>query len=96
MAELDDITGLLGGLFGGGSDGSGPDIDPETLLRILEIISKLGENDKNTELLNALRPHLRAENRPKLDRAANLMKIMSILPLLRDGGFLDGIFGQRR
>lgn len=95
MADIDDITGLLGGLLGGngGGEGGGPDIDPETLLKLLEIISKLGENDKNTELLNALRPHLRAENRAKLDRAAMLMKVIGLLPLLKESGFLNGLFG---
>ena len=89
VADIDDLTGLLGGLFGGSSGGeSAPDIDPEMLLKLLEIISKLGENDKNTELLNALRPHLRAENRAKLDRAAMLMKVIGLLPLLRESGIM--------
>lgn len=89
MADIDDISGILGGLLGGdggGDSGSGPDIDPEMLLKLLEFAQKLGENDKNTELLNALRPHLKAENRAKLDRAATLMKLVSLLPLLRDSG----------
>lgn len=90
MADIDDIAGLLGGLFssdgGDNSDGGGifGDIDPEMLIKLLGIVSKLGENDANTAFLTALRPLLREENRPKLDRAASIMKIMSILPLLRD------------
>ena len=89
VADIDDLTGLLGGLFGGSGGGEGaPDIDPEMLLKLLEIISKLGENDKNTELLNALRPHLRAESRAKLDRAAMLMKVIGLLPLLRESGIM--------
>ena len=96
MADIDDISGILGGILGGdsgGENGGGPDIDPEMLIKLLEIVSKLGENDKNTELLNALRPHLKAENRAKLDRAAALMKLLSLLPLLRDSGFMGGLFG---
>ncbi|MBO6301982.1 MAG: hypothetical protein J6N15_06055 [Ruminiclostridium sp.] len=82
MAELDDLTGLLGGLMGG----ENADIDPELLLRLLDIVSKLGEEDKYTGLLRALRPLLREENRVKLDRAERLMKLMSLLPLLRGLG----------
>ncbi len=81
MAELDDLTGLLDGLMGGSAD-----IDPELLLRLLDIVSKLGEDDKYTGLLKALRPLLREENRPKLDRAERLMKLISLLPLLRGLG----------
>ena len=92
MADIDDISGLLNSLFssGGSQDGENADggifgdIDPEMLLKILTVVSKLGEDDANTAFLTALRPLLREENRPKLDRAARIMKLMSIIPLLRD------------
>lgn len=91
MAEFDDISGLLGSLLGS-SDGSGadsdnaPDIDPELLLKILDIASRLSSDDKYSDLLRALRPLLREENRPRLDRAAFLMKLVNLLPLLRELG----------
>ena len=85
MAELDDISGILNALSG---DEGGDGIDPEMLLKILDIVSKFSENDKNMELLKALRPLLREENRQKLDRAAGIMRLMSILPLLRDSGLM--------
>ncbi len=90
MADINDIAGMLGGLFSSdgedstGGDGIFGDIDPELLIKLLGIVSKLGEDSPGTAFLNALRPLLREENRPKLDRAASIMKIMSILPLLRD------------
>lgn len=86
MAEQDDLSGILGGLFG-----SGEDIDPEQLLKILDIVSKLGGEDKNVELLKALRPLLREENRQKLDRAAGILRLMSIIPLLRESGILGDL-----
>ncbi len=98
MADMNDIAGLLGSLLSGGGNGDGGgddnsdifgDIDPEMLLKILDIASKMGGNDANTALLTALRPLLKAENRPKLDRAATLMKLISIIPLLRDAGLLS-------
>lgn len=87
VADINDISELLGSLFSadGGEDGSA-DIDPELLIKILGIMSAMGGNDANTALLTALRPLLREENRPKLDRAAQLMKLMSLIPLLRDAG----------
>ncbi len=85
LAEKDDISGILGALFGGEESGSA-DIDPELLLKILDIVSKRGNDDKSTELFRALRPFLREENRAKLDRAAGIMKLIGILPLLRESG----------
>ena len=104
MAGTDDISALLGLLSGssdssGTGDGSGQDsgifgdIDPEMLMKLLEIVSKLGSDDKNTALLTALRPHLRPENRQKLDRAERLMKLVSVLELLRESGLGDELFG---
>ncbi len=107
MADINDLSGLLSGLLSGNSgsgtdggehdnssDGDGifGDIDPEMLLKLFDIASKMSENDKNTALLTALRPHLREENRLKLDRAARLMKLMSIIPLLRESGIADEFF----
>ncbi len=107
MAEKDDLTGLLGQLFsatsesrtenGGGSGENNEDggifgnIDAETLIRLMDIFSKLNSTDKNTELLMALKPHLRTENQAKLQRAASLLKIISLLPLLKELGMGDNI-----
>ncbi len=96
MADMNDIAELLGSLLSGGENDSDSDsadifgdIDPEMLLKILDIVSGINGNDANTALLTALRPLLKAENRPKLDRAARLMKLMRIIPLLRDAGLLS-------
>lgn len=67
-------------------------IDIETVLRLGEIMSNMNKSDKNTQLLLALKPHLRPENRQKVDSALKLMKIIDILPLLKESGILDGLF----
>ena len=72
-----------GGLFDG--------IDFDAILKLGEIFSQMNKPDKNTQLLLALKPHLRPENREKVDSALKLMKIMSLLPLLKDMGLLNGL-----
>ena len=98
MAENDDFASFLGQFLSAdngsekdngeeGSDGGiFGNIDPETILKLMDIFSKLNSSDKNTELLMALKPHLRTENQAKLERAATLLKILSLLPLLKDLG----------
>lgn len=73
-------------------DGIFSNIDADTLLKLMDIFSKLSEEDKDTKLLMALKPYLRTENQAKLQRAAMLMKIMSIIPLLRDSGLSGNLF----
>lgn len=96
--DMDSISELLMQLLSSGNEksdgGDAPDngkddgifgnIDADTLLKLMDIFSKLSEEDKDTKLLMALKPYLRTENQAKLQRAAMLMKIMSIIPLLRD------------
>lgn len=104
--DMDAISALLMQLMspgnekseGGDAADNGKDegifgnIDAETLLKLMDIFSKLSEEDKDTKLLMALKPYLRTENQAKLQRAAMLMKIMSIIPLLRDSGLSGNLF----
>ena len=68
------------------------DIDMEAIMRMFEMFSEMNKPDKNTALLYALKPHLREENKRKVDTAAKLLKLMTILPLLKDSGMFDKLF----
>lgn len=99
MVDLDELSALLGQFSSekdGGSDSGGDgglfgDIDVETIMKLMDVFSQLNSSDKNTELLLALKPHLREENRVKVDKAVKLMKLMSVFMLLRESGLGDKI-----
>ena len=57
--------------------------------KIVGIFSKLNKEDKNIVLLNALKPHLK--DGKKVEEAIKLLKIMNLLPELKDSGILEGI-----
>ncbi len=80
----DTAAAGLDGLLGG--------IDIDSIMNIMNILSQMNKPDKNSALLLALKPHLRPENRKKVDTALSLMKIMSILPLLKESGLMNDIF----
>lgn len=91
--DSDDDTGSSGenkqscveqseGLFSG--------LDPEMLIRMLSLFETLNQPDDNERFLLALKPLLREENRAKIDSAIRLMKLFSLLPVLKDAG----IFGK--
>lgn len=92
MNDISAIFSLLSGASGGsggeeqaeqgGQEESGGGIDPEMLIKLMEVFAKLNEADRNTELIMALKPHLRQENRPKADMAAQLMKLMTVMTAL--------------
>lgn len=95
MADMSDISMLLGMLGSSSSENGGEqaeesgndnsffgNIDTETLIKLIEVFSSLDEKDKNTELILALKPHLRKENRPKADMAVKMMKLLSVISAL--------------
>ena len=84
LTEDDDNAGEAEqseGLFSG--------LDPEMLLKLLALFEAFNQPNDNERFLLALKPLLREENRAKIDSAIRLMKLFTVLPLLKDGGFLD-------
>lgn len=100
MDNIEDILRALaedspedsGGDSGGDSAGEGlfSGIDIGTMAKAASLLSAAGSSDDNEKLLLALRPLLREENRSKLDTAVRLLKLFSLLPLLRE----SGLFGN--
>ncbi len=69
----------IGGMLGAGE-----------LQTIMQIISRLksGGNDPRTQLLTALKPHLSEPRQEKVDTAIKILKMLEILPLMKDSGLL--------
>ena len=67
-------------------------IDIEAILKLSELFSEMNKDDKSSQLLSALKPHLRKENQTKVDSAMKLMKLMSLLPYLQESGLLSDLF----
>ncbi len=79
----DEKSDQSGGLFS--------ELDPEMLIRLLGLFETLNQPDDNERFLLALKPLLREENRAKIDAAMRLMKLFSLLPLLKKSGMLDNL-----
>ncbi len=84
-----DLSALLGKLNQPPSPSpEQPAFDINTLLKIQQIFSKMNCDDKNICLIRALRPYLKDPK--KADDAINILRLLSVLPALRD----CGIFGR--
>ena len=66
-------------------------IDPALIGKIMSVMSKLKSNrdDDRSRLLLALKPHLSAPKREKVDTAVKLLKLIDLLPLLKESGIFD-------
>lgn len=60
--------------------------DMGMLLKLMPLLSQLGQEDDTTALLHALRPHLQTERQKRLDEAGQILKLMKLLPLLGELG----------
>lgn len=74
-SPIGDIGGMLGA---------------EDMQSIIAIISRLKNsgNDPRSQLLNALKPHLSEPRREKVDTAIKILKILELLPLMKESGLL--------
>ena len=66
-----------------------PDIG--MLMKIGSLAGAVTKNDKNTELLLALRPHLSEEKQKKVDKAVKLLKLLAVWNIANESGLLKDI-----
>lgn len=62
------------------------------MTKVAPLLSDMNKEDDTTRLLFALRPFLSDERKKKLDEASKILKIMKLLPLVKDVGILDSLF----
>ena len=66
-----------------------PDIG--SLLRLTSLISAASQQDKNTDLLLALKPHLGEEKQKRVDKAIKLMKLIAVWNIAKESGLLQDL-----
>lgn len=95
--DFSAIASMLSGLSGGNSaapepvaQNSGmPNIDINMIMILQKAFSNMKGDDKNTQLLLALKPHFKEERRAKVDQAMSIMKLISMWPALKESGILS-------
>lgn len=83
----------------GGEDGAPeaakvePPSDGEDIKKIMSLLARFKgrEDDSRVQLISALRPHLSAERQARADSAVKLLKLLDMLPLIKESGLLKEI-----
>lgn len=75
---------------GDSGDGLFSGLDFAAMAKAASLLGAVGGSSDNERLLVALKPLLREENQAKVDTAVKLLKLISLLPLLRE----LGLFGK--
>ena len=71
--------------------GGGTDFDFSKLLMMGQVMNSVS-NDKNAELLIALKPLLKEERQAKVDKAVKMLKLFAVFNILKESGMLNDIF----
>ncbi len=66
-------------------------VSPNEMKAIMNIMGRLknGNDDRRTALLLALKPNLSKEKQEKVDTAVKLLKLVELLPYLKESGILS-------
>ena len=67
-----------------------PGLDLNTMLLLGKAMAVFGQEDRNTELLRALRPHFSPGRAKRVDDAIRILQLIRLLPLVKDLGILPG------
>lgn len=62
----------------------------EGIMKIARLFGK-EQKDSRIELLRALKPHLSDERSKRVDKAISILKIATLIPVLREEGLLDSL-----
>lgn len=69
-------------------EGDSAGFDFGMLFKLQQLMQATAGEDKDAELLLALKPHLKEERQKKVDKAVKILKLLSIWSVLRDSGML--------
>ncbi|WMJ82569.1 hypothetical protein ACS3UN_03045 [Oscillospiraceae bacterium LTW-04] len=75
------------------SQAGAPPLDLNTLMLMQRAISALNQDDRNTELLRALKPHFSDERAKKVDDAIRILQLIRLLPLVKELGLFNRLKG---
>ena len=97
--KMPDLNELFKGLTGGGQsekteDASPPLFTAADIIRLQQLMQAVKQDDPKTTLLKSLKPLLKEERRHKVDEAVRIMKLLSLLPILRESGMLNNLLGS--
>lgn len=97
---MPDLSGLAAA-FSSNSGNGGPSsagaenplagVDINMLMKLQQVFQSMNVNDKNTQLLLALKPHFSERRRARVDQAISMMRLFSMLPMLKESGLFAGL-----
>lgn len=77
---------------GNGLDLAG--IDLGMIMKVQQMVQGMSQDDDNIRLLRALKPHCSESRQKKIDQAIQLLRLYTLLPMIKETGLLGGLLGD--
>ena len=84
----DDSASAGGGGIAELLGGNNPMLDPKLLGGLSRYFGKMNEKDNRSDFLYALKPLLSEARRSRVDEAVNILRVLKMMHMLREGGLL--------
>ncbi len=86
MSQLKELAGMIGLPVEEGSEAPSDSGDMAKVMQLMSVINQAKSDDENICFLESLRPLLQEERRSKVDKAVKILRLLNILPTLKDLG----------
>ena len=91
--SLKQVAELAQMLMSDGDAGENKDIpDASSIMKLSSLAGVFSQQDRNTQLLLALRPHLSDERQKKVDNAVKILKLVTVWNTAKESGIIDELF----
>ncbi len=102
MEQIKSLSGLLGQPAAPANSAPPPSAPPSpqsgndllpAVMRFMPLLNSLREDDDTIRLLRAVAPFLSEPRRERLEQAIKILRVIRLVPLLREQGVLDLLGG---
>lgn len=94
--DINQLKNVAGTIFGSDNQHESDQSSQKKESDIFQSIGEIGKlfslEDERTLLIKALKPMLSEDKQKKADEAIKILRLMQIVPLLRDSGLFKGLF----
>ncbi len=90
LKQVAELAQML--MSDGDADGNKDIPDVSSIMKLSSLAGAFSQQDRNTQLLLALRPHLSDERQKKVDNAVKILKLVTVWNTAKESGIIDELF----
>ena len=90
LKQVAELAQML--MSDGDADGNKDIPDVSSIMKLSSLAGAFSQQDRNTQLLLALRPHLSDDMKTNVDNAVKVLKLVTVWNTAKESGIIDELF----